>query len=467
MYRYLIIFFLLGSLLFLSSKTIFNKSSNLKQDRDIQVYFNQRQTGRQTYKDTYRQIERQGDDLEAIIIQEIKAAQLSIDIAVQELNLPNIALALAEKHNSGVKVRVILDNNYSQPLSGFSQNKIRRLKQNERAKYDEFFSLVDINYDGHLSSSEINQRDALIILRQAGIPVIDDTADGSKGSGLMHHKFMVIDNRLIITGSANWTLSGIVGDFANPQTQGNANHLLKIDRPQLANLFTKEFNLMWGGFSSGNANSKFGLQKNWRSPETITWNNTRVSVQFAPTSTTKDWSNSTNGLISRAIENADDSINLALFVFSEQKLANILQQKSHQGVTIKAAFDRGFAFRYYSEVLDLLGVALKNRCQYEPNNNPWQQPLNSVGVTQLAQGDKLHHKFAIVDDHIVITGSQNWSPSANTKNDETVIIIHNATVASHFQQEFDRLYRLTSLGLPEYIQAKISQTAQKCVTKSF
>ena len=110
---------------------------------------------------------------------------------------------------------------------------------------------------------------------------------------------------------------------------------------------------------------------------------------------------------------------------------------------------------------------MKNRCQYEPNNNPWQQPLNSVGVTQLAQGDKLHHKFAIVDDHIVITGSQNWSPSANTKNDETVIIIHNATVASHFQQEFDRLYRLTSLGLPEYIQAKISQTAQKCVTKSF
>ena len=44
---------------------------------------------------------------------------------------------------------------------------------------------------------EIASGDALAIVRSAGVPVIDDTADGSKGSGLMHHKFVVIDGKTV------------------------------------------------------------------------------------------------------------------------------------------------------------------------------------------------------------------------------------------------------------------------------
>ncbi len=458
--RYAIAFILLGLSVFLAIKMSFPQASNLPQAEDIQVYFNQRQTGKQTYTDPYRHIERQGDNLEAIIMEAIASAKSSIDLAIYELNLPNIASALVKSHNSGVKVRVILDNDYSQPLSSLNQQQIGKLNQYTSQKYEEFFSLVDLNGDGRLSDLEIKQRDALVILRDAGISVIDDTADGSKGSGLMHHKFMVIDRQIVITGSANWTLSGMVGDFANPQTLGNVNHLLKIDNTQLANLFTTEFNLMWG---DGNTNSKFGLQKDWRSPKTITDNNTTITVQFAPTSATLDWQDSTSGLISRAIATATDSIDLALFVFSEQQLADLLQQKSQQGIKIQALFDPGFAFRYYSEALDLMGVALKNRCTYEANNNPWQQPITSVGIPQLATGDKLHHKFALIDNQIIITGSQNWSPSANTKNDETVLIIDNDLVARHFQQEFLRLYQSASLGLSPAAQSKIQQKSKKCV----
>ncbi len=467
MYRYSIAIFLLCLSLFLAIKISFPNSSNLPQAEDIQVYFNHRQTGKQTYTDPYRHIEREGDDLEAIIIEAIAAAKSSIDLAVYELNLPNIASALVKSHNSGVKVRIILDNDYSQPLSSLDRQHIRKLDRYTSQKYEEFFSLVDLNGDGRLSDSEIRQGDALIILGDAGIPLIDDTADGSKGSGLMHHKFMVIDQRLVITGSANWTLSGMVGDFANPQTLGNVNHLLKIENAQLAHLFTREFNTMWGDDSPGKTNSKtnskFGLQKDWRSPETITGNNTSITVQFAPTSPTRDWQDSTSGLIARAIADAKESLDLALFVFSEQKLADLLQQKSQQGIKIKAVFDPSFAFRYYSEALDMLGVAMSNRCQYEADNNPWLQPLHTIGVPQLARGDKLHHKFALIDNHTIITGSQNWSPSANTQNDETVLIIHNDLVARHFQQEFRRLYHGTALGLSPVAQGKIHQKAKKCV----
>lgn len=463
MTRYFPAIFLPCLLLLSACQSSSKQVRNLPQDEFIQAYFNHRQTGNQTYKDSYRQIERQGDNLEALIIKEIEAATTTIDLAVQELELPQIASALAAKHRSGVKVRVILDNNYSRPLSELTSAEVKRLNQRDRLDYEQFFQLVDRDNNGSLSRKEIETGDALIILHNQGIPLIDDTADGSKGSGLMHHKFLVIDRQKVITGSANFTLSGIHGDFDRPQTKGNVNHILIIDNFQLANLFTEEFNYMWGSATEGGVNSRFGLAKPARSRQTITWQNTKITVQFSPTSPTQDWNLSTNGLIAGAIADAKSSINLALFVFSDQPLANILEQKQNRGLNIAALFDPGFAFRYYSEALDLLGVTLKYRCQAEDNNRPWTEPNKRTGIPELAIGDKLHHKFAVIDEQTTIAGSQNWSPTANFQNDEAVLIIQNPTVASHFHQEFQRLYQSASLGLPPSIATKIKEQQQKCL----
>ena len=435
---------------------------SLAQDEFIQVYFNHRANNHKTYTEPYRKIKRPGDNLESIIIQEIVAAQHTIDLAVQELNLPLVAQALVKSHNSGVKVRVILDNNYSRSLSGLKLHKIRHLNSRERQKYNQFKQLVDLNQDGELSPPEIAQRDALAILNQAGIPIIDDTADGSKGSGLMHHKFMVVDGQILITGSANFTISGIHGDLDNLATRGNVNHLLRIENTELANLFTEEFNYMWGGGVAGGINSKFGLDKPWRSPKLIVWDNTQITVQFAPTSSKQDWHLSTNGLIAKTIAQGTESIKLALFVFSEQKIADTLQQKQEQGIEIQGVFDPSFAYRYYSEFLDMLGITLYQNCQTEKDNNPWQNSLSTIGTAELAVGDKLHHKFTIIDDQIVISGSQNWSPSANKNNDEALIIISNYTLSQHFVQEFQRLYRSASLGLSPKIKTKLEYQQREC-----
>ncbi len=435
---------------------------SLPQDEFIQVYFNHRETNNKTYREPYRKIERPGDNLESIIIQEIAAAEHSIDLAVQELNLPLIAQALVTSHNSGVKVRVILDNNYSRPLSTFSKQEIKQLNQRDRLKHSQFRQLVDLNQDGKLSPSEIAQGDALIILKQAGILMIDDTADGSKGSGLMHHKFMVVDGQVVITGSANFTLSGIHGDLNNLTTRGNVNHLLRMENTELSRLFTEEFNYMWGDSFTGISNSKFGLDKPWRSPQSITWNNTEITLQFAPTSSKKDWQLSSNGLIAKTIAQATESINLALFVFSEQKIVDALQQKQEQGIDIRGVFDPGFAYRYYSEVLDMLGITLYQQCQAEKDNNPWTNFINTVGIAQLASGDKLHHKFTIIDRKIVISGSQNWSEAANKNNDEALIIISNHTVSQHFVEEFQRLYNSASLGLSDKLKTKLEHQEREC-----
>ncbi|NJM76368.1 MAG: competence protein ComE, partial [Acaryochloridaceae cyanobacterium RU_4_10] len=117
--------------------------------------------------------------------------------------------------------------------------------------YRENIRLIDRNGDGKLSPAEINTNDALQVLGQAGIPWLDDTADGSAGSGLMHHKFVVIDGQRVIVTSANLTMSDLHGDFSPKQSLGNANSLVVLQSPAIAALFVKEFNILWGGRTRG------------------------------------------------------------------------------------------------------------------------------------------------------------------------------------------------------------------------
>ncbi|MEO1519870.1 MAG: phospholipase D-like domain-containing protein [Cyanobacteria bacterium J06633_2] len=438
---------------------------SLPQDPQIQVYFNHSQSA--SYTEPYRQRHRYGHDLEEVIVEAIASANQSVDVAVQELQLPNIAHALKERHESGVRVRVILENQYSQPWSDRTTQEIRNLDHRHQGDYMEFHHFVDVDGDRQISQDELLERDALTILQAANVPVLDDTADGSKGSGLMHHKFVLIDEKQVVLGSLNFTLSGSHGDWESDTSFGNANHLLSIHSPELTSRFTEEFELMWGDGPNNNTDSQFGLQKPYRSPQSIELSPTSsITVQFSPTSSSRhNWSDSTNGLISRTLNRSQHSIDLALFVFSAQPLSNTLQQKRTQQTTIRALIDARFAYRYYSEALDMMGVMLPDaQCRYASDNQRWRQPLTTVGVPQLNEGDILHHKFGVIDRRIVITGSQNWSKAANTNNDETVLIVENETVAAHFQQEFDRLYRSAELGIPGWLQDKIQAERDRCLT---
>ena len=444
----------------LESQSMTRSIPPLPQDPLIRVYFNHAQSN--SYVEPYRQQKRSGDDLEEAIVDTIATAKSTVDVAVQELRLPKIAKALVSSQKAGVKVRVILENTYSRPWSKFTPDEVAQLSERERGRYNEFRQLVDINRDNQLSPEEINQRDALIILQNAGIPIIDDTADGSKGSGLMHHKFVVVDNRRLIVTSANFTTSDIHGDFTNPSSLGNANNLLQIESPELANLFTDEFNILWGDGPKGKPDSKFGIQKPFRPAQQVMVGTTIVKVEFSPTSSTVPWEDSSNGLIGKTLNSSTKSVSMALFVFSEQRLANILERKNESGVQIRALIDPDFAYRSYSEALDMLGVALPNNCKYEVDNRPWRNPISTVGVPLLLKGDLLHHKFAVIDGETVITGSHNWSAAANKNNDETVLLIDSSIVAAHFAREFDRLYNHATLGLPDGIKRKIEKQRQQC-----
>lgn len=426
----------------------------LPQHPNIQVFFNQNQASR--YTDPYRKVERLGDNLERVMIDDINNAKSSIDIAVQELRLPNISLAIVEAKSRGVKVRLILENQYSRAWGEYTPAQVQKLDRRNRDRYDDFLKFADINKDGRLTEDELERRDGLYLLKASGVAWIDDTADGSKGSGLMHHKFIVIDNKIVLFGSANLTMSDIHGDFANPDTRGNANNLLRVDSRELAARFKQEFDIMWGDGAGGKSNSLFGTNKPSRKIDYLLVGGAQIRIKFSPDSAQVAKEQTSNGLIATVISGAKETVDMALFVFSDEYISTVLEERQQKKVQIRGLIEPQFAFRDYSSTLDMWGLQSSQDCKLNKSSK-WKEPLKTVGIPSLVSGDTLHHKFAILDRNLVITGSHNWTTAANRLNDEVLVVIQNETVAAHYQREYDRLYQNATLGP----NAKLSQSALK------
>lgn len=424
----------------------------------VAAFFNQNQ--RTSYNDPYRNISRRGDNLEAVMIKEISAARKSIYIAVHEFRLPLLAQAVIAKKNQGVDVRIVLENSYNNTV--LDQRDSNDQNEHEASKVSDLVAFVDVNRDRKFSTTELETRDAVYMLRQAKIPLIDDTSDGSAGSALMHHKFIIIDGTTVINSTANFTLSCVHGDITNPSSRGNANSLIVARSPQLAKFFTEEFAQLWGNGRRGN----YGQRKTYRGPQTANVGGVRITVQFSPTSQRLNWEDSTNGLIGAQLAKATKSIQALLFVFSDQTLADIMQTRFNAGASIGVMMEPKFGYREYSELLDLMGVEMRSpRCAIEPNNNAWRRGTKEAGVAVLPSGDVLHHKFAVVDRKIAIVGSQNWSESANVSNDENVLIIENPTIADQFTQEYNRVKQTASLGVPSWLVQKVEELDRSCASK--
>lgn len=460
--------------------------------QDLQVYFNHNPDNE--YTEPYRNITRSGDNLEQVILDTLRPAKKQIDMAVQEFRLPEVAKMLRDRAKAGVKVRVILENTYTRPYSSYTDLEIKKLPPRELKRYEDNKDLIDINQDGQLTSEEIEQRDAIVILKNAGIEIIDDRAGGRKGTSLMHHKFIVIDNQHVIVTSANFTMSDIHGDLTQKLSRGNPNSLLKINSSDLARVFNQEFNLMWG--DRGKTKPRFGNQKPLRGVQSVQVGTTQVEVRFSPSPRKTDWQQTVNGRIAQTLSRSQTSVDLALFVFSDQALVNVLEPRRMAGVKMRGLMDAGFMYRPYSSGLDMLGVASwvcpessaktakkpaekssaktakkpagksSKASNSKLSNHPWKSPIQTVGVPKLPPGDLLHHKFAIIDRNTVIVGSHNWTEAANHGNDETLLIIHSPVVATYYEREFDRLYNNAILGIPPAVQKRFKQERKNCSKRS-
>ena len=53
----------------------------------------------------------------------------------------------------------------------------------------------------------------------------------------------------------------------------------------------------------------------------------------------------------------------------------------------------------------------------------------------------MHHKFLVVDNQKVLTGSYNWTRSASEINNENIVVTDNARIVKAFSEEFERLWQ--------------------------
>jgi len=52
----------------------------------------------------------------------------------------------------------------------------------------------------------------------------------------------------------------------------------------------------------------------------------------------------------------------------------------------------------------------------------------------------MHHKFAIFDGKLLVTGSYNWTDSAERYNHENVLVLEDPAIINRYQTRFNRLF---------------------------
>ncbi|OMJ84927.1 hypothetical protein SteCoe_13830 [Stentor coeruleus] len=64
---------------------------------------------------------------------------------------------------------------------------------------------------------------------------------------------------------------------------------------------------------------------------------------------------------------------------------------------------------------------------------------------------QMHHKFCVIDDYILITGSFNWTKQAVGKNQENLVVMDDPVLARMYTEEFNRMWEAFSASVDRYL----------------
>ena len=138
--------------------------------------------------------------------------------------------------------------------------------------------------------------------------------------------------------------------------------------------------------------------------------------------------------LTRAIKTVD----VCLFNITSEQLTKYVTDTIDRGVKVRLIVDGSTFESSGSQVKNFLaaGAFVRSSWKLVPGGT------KSTGNNGTTNGDYLmHHKFAVIDQSILITGSFNWTMQALMGNNENIIITSEPEIVGPFVAEFENLWK--------------------------
>ncbi len=163
----------------------------------------------------------------------------------------------------------------------------------------------------------------------------------------------------------------------------------------------------------------------------VRWPTAMVAVGLAPGCTSSQAYFSAEqdiaSVISAAIQAAQDTVHVAIFTFTNADIRDALfDAAAVRGVEVSICADAGQTYTLSDQREALRTLADDAGAQ--------------VRTAEGFGGGIMHHKLAIIDEHTVLTGSYNYTRSANEINDENLVVLSSPELAARYERSFQELW---------------------------
>ena len=140
----------------------------------------------------------------------------------------------------------------------------------------------------------------------------------------------------------------------------------------------------------------------------------------------------------------------AHFVNIRNQILRYLQEAKKEVIIVMAWFTSDELFQSIisccTRGVSVKLILLDDVINWQPYAPDFNKLITAGGFIQIADRCHgfLHHKFCVIDNQIVITGSYNWTYYAETRNLENVVISNDEKLIHQYLEEYFRLQEITS-----------------------
>jgi phosphatidylserine/phosphatidylglycerophosphate/cardiolipin synthase-like enzyme len=130
-------------------------------------------------------------------------------------------------------------------------------------------------------------------------------------------------------------------------------------------------------------------------------------------------------LLLRKLYQAEKEISVAIYTLTNRKIAGVLTKRHEDGLKIDIKYDAG----QYEEIDSMKSLI----SDLEKSGIPCR------AVKLREDHARMHHKFVVIDQELVLTGSFNFTYSATSVNKENLVAIRDSKTAARFLETFRKL----------------------------